>query len=425
MFFKKDKKRKKPASITVKDSHLQKIPAKDLEPGMFVIELDIPWEESPFMFQGFQLESWQDVDSVIDCCNTVTIDVHKSVKLNLPRLETADAKFASTANMKRTVSTQDEMGNANKVYNQASKLVTNIMDDIRLGQAIDTKAAKEVVSDAVDSIIRTPDAMMMLTKIKNRDEYTAEHSLNVAVLTIAFGRALGLDRERLEELGVCGLLHDMGKVLTPDDVLLKEGKLDEEEFHIMRKHPIDGRDIIASSGGNFPGAMDVAHSHHEKLDGSGYPRGLYEHQTTLWTKVVSITDAFDAITSDRCYQNGRTNMDAFRILNQGRGKQFDASLVVRFIGAVGIYPPGSTIEVNSGESGVVIESNPKQALLPVVLLIRDNMQQVIPPKLIDLALKIKIPGTSEFYKITRMLKPNETNISMHELKEKGFMLEGL
>lgn len=424
MFFKKPKRKKRdrPASITVKDSYLQKISASALEPGMYITELDIPWEESPFLFQGFKIENWEDVDAVINCCSTVTIDLQKTEKIKLARHDVDEHGFSSATRIRRSKSTSEEIGRATKTYNKTSKLVNNIMDDIRLGKAIDTNAAKEVVSDAVDSIIQTPDAMMMLTRIKNRDEYTAEHCLNVAVLTIAFGRALGMERERLEELGVCGLLHDMGKVLTPDSVLLKEGKLSDEEFDVMKKHPTDGRDIISSSGGMFPGAMDVAHAHHERLDGSGYPRGLYEHQTTLWSKIVSVTDAFDAITSDRCYQNARTNMDAFRIMNKGRGKQFDSNLVMRFISAIGIYPPGSIVKLNSGESGVVIESNPKQALLPKVLIIRDMYQQIVAPKLVDLVEKVKIPGTTEFYKITNMLKANETDIDLHELKDKGFLL---
>ena len=421
-FWKKNKKRKRPATITVKQSTLQKIAVTSLEPGMYVHELDIPWEDSPFLFQGFKLESWEDVDAVTSCCREVTIDIQQSEKIKLPRLETDEKGFASTRRMQTKSSTANEIGKATKTYYQTSKLVRNMMDDIRLGKAIDTHAAKELVSDAVDSIIRTPDAMMMLTRIKNRDEYTAEHSLNVSVLTIAFGRALGFERERLEELGVCGLLHDMGKILTPDDVLLKEGRLSEQEFQIMKRHPTDGRDIIAGSGGNFPGAMDVAHSHHERMDGHGYPRGLYEHQMTLWSKIVSVTDAFDAITSDRCYQNGRTNMDAFRILNQGRGKQFDPNLVIRFIGSIGIYPPGSIVKLNSEESGVVIESNPKHSLLPKVMIIRDSLDQVIDPRLVDLAEKVQIPGSREYYKITGMLRANETSINLEELRDKGFLL---
>lgn len=430
MFFSKDPKKKvrerrkkRPTSLNITQTHLQKIPASELAPGMFVAELDIPWEDSPFLFQGFKLETWEDVDSVIACSQEVTIDVQQTEKIRIPRHDPNATGFVSSTHM-RKAGTVKEMKQASKSYNHASKLVTSMMDDIRLGKAIDTQGAKQVVSEAVDSIIRTPDAMMMLTTIKNRDEYTAEHSLNVAVLTIAFGRALGLERERLEELGVCGLLHDMGKVLTPDEVLLKEGRLSDKEFQIMKKHPTNGRDIISSSGGNFPGAMDVAHSHHERIDGHGYPRGLYEHQMTLWSKIVSITDAFDAITSDRCYQDARTNMDAFRIMNKVRGKQFDSNLVMRFIGSIGIYPAGTIVQLNSGESGVVIEANPKSSLQPKVMVIRDPLGGVIPPKLIDLTEKITVPGSDrEYYKITTMLKKSQTDIDMLELKEKGFLLD--
>jgi len=392
---------------------------------MFVAKLDIPWEESPFLFQGFKLENWSDVDAVISCSQRVTIDISQTVKITLPRHNADQNGFVSTRSMKRVSSTAQEIGRADKNYTQASKLVNTMMDDIRLGKSIDTDATKQVISSTVDSVIRTPDAMLLLTQLKNRDEYTAQHSLNVAVLSIAFGRALGLERERLEELGACGMLHDMGKLLTPDAVLFKEGDFSDEEFAIMKKHPVNGRDIIASSGGMLPGAMDVAHSHHERPDGNGYPRGLYEHQITLWSKVVNITDAFDAITSDRCYQDGRTNMDAFRILNKGRGNQFDSDLVMRFITSIGIYPPGTIVLLNSGESGVVIESNPKQALLPIVLVIRDRFQQVIDPKLIDLKENVKIPGTTDYYKISNMLRASETDIDFLELHEKGFLLEGL
>ncbi len=421
----RDKKRKRPASISITESKLQDIPVGELAPGMFVAELDIPWEESPFLFQGFRLENWNDVDAVVNCCQRVKIDFQQSTKIKLPRHDRENADKAAGTRINRSSSTKQEIKRATKTYDSASGLVNNIMDDIRLGKAIDTQSAKQVVSEAVDSIIHTPDAMLMLTRIKDRDEYTAQHSMNVAVLTIAFGRALGLERERLEELGVCGLLHDMGKVLTPSEVLLKQGKLTHEEFLQMKKHPVDGRDILSSNGGLFPGAMDVAHSHHERLDGSGYPRGLYEHQTTLWSKVVAITDAFDAITSDRCYQDGRTNMDAFRILNNERGTKFDSNLVVRFIGAIGIYPPGSIVKLNSGESGVVIEANPKHALLPSVLLLRDKEERIIEPRLINLAEKVKIAGMDEFYKITSTLRSRETSIDLHEMKDKGFLLEGI
>jgi len=425
MFFSKDKKtprkrRSRPATVTVRESHLQEIPVGELSPGMFVHELDIPWEESPFLFQGFKLQNWEDVDAVVNCCQRVIIDHRQTEKIKIARHENADPKRAG---IRVTSATTNEIKNATRTYGSASKLVNNIMDDIRLGKAIDTEATKQVVAEAVDSMVRAPDAMMMLTRIKDRDEYTAQHSMNVAVLTIAFGRALGLEKERLQELGVCGLLHDMGKVLTPNEVLLKEGNLNDEEFEIMKKHPADGRDILSSNGGLFPGAMDVAHGHHERLNGSGYPRGLYDHQLTQWTKIVAITDAFDAITSDRCYQDGRSNMDAFRILNKSRGTHFDSNLVMRFIGAIGIYPPGSVVKLNSEESGVVIESNPKQALLPKVLIIRDANEQVVEPRLIDLADQVKIPGTSDFYKIINSLRPNQTSISLHELREQGFLLD--
>ncbi|MGD2117430.1 MAG: HD-GYP domain-containing protein [Chromatiales bacterium] len=424
MFFGKKHKRKA-ATIKIRESHHETIPVDDLVPGMFITELDIPWEQSPFLFQGFRLENLQDVEAVKNCCKQVTIDVTQTRKISLPRHAVDERGFTHTTHIQRSSTTRLEISRATNVYRQTSTLVNDIIDDVRLGKAIDSKNAKEAVSGAVDSIIRTPDAMLMLTRIKHRDAYTAEHSLNVAILTIAFGRALGLERDKLEQIGVCGLLHDMGKIVIPNEVLNKQGQLSPEEFEIMKQHTTNGRDIIAASGGEFPGAMDVAHAHHERLDGSGYPRGLYGHQTTLWTKIVAIADTFDAMTSDRVYKEGRTNMDAFRVLNEGRGKLFDTNLVMRFIGSIGIYSPGSLVLLNSGEIGLVVESNPKAALLPQILLLRNPQQQEIEPRMIDLADQVKIPGSGIFYKITKMLRASEHGIDLPQLREQGFLLNQL
>lgn len=417
------KKRLRPATIVVKDSSLDTIPANQLAPGMYVAELDIPWEDSPFLFQGFQLKDWHDVDAVQKCSKSVVIDQQKTQRINLPRRQAENSAPAVHTTVTKNAVTHQEIVRAGRLHDNTSNLVHNIMNGIKLGKAIDTQSAREVVTETVDSMITAPDAMMMLTRIRERDDYTAQHSMNVAVLTIAFGRALKMKRERLIELGVCGLLHDMGKVLTPIEVLNKEGSLNEEEFEIMKHHPKDGRDILASSGGLFNGAIDVAHAHHERLDGSGYPRGLYAHQTTQWSKIVAITDVFDAITSDRCYKNGRTSLEAFRILNNSRGSKFDSNLVMRFIGSIGIYPAGTIVKLNSGESGIVIEANPKKALQPKVLIVRDAEEQLVQARLIDISEQVRIEGQEAIYKIVDTLHPSKTSIDMHELKNSGFLLD--
>jgi hypothetical protein len=168
----------------------------------------------------------------------------------------------------------------------------------------------------------------------------------------------------------------------------------------------------------------VAYSHHEHIDGTGYPRGLYGHQTTLWSKVVAITETYDDLTSDTPYREGDSNINAFRVLNSNGKKQFDAFLVTRFISVIGIFPPGSIVLMNSGESGVVVESHENHALSPSILLLRDAEGVPIEPRLINLMEKPQANGLQEIYKIKAVLKNRQTDINLLELKEKGFMLDG-
>ncbi len=418
MFFKRSK-RNKPAVLKIKSSDKRRVPVNQLYPGMFVAELDIPWEDSPFLFQGFKLQNWEDVDSVAKHCKEVIIDFDQTERINLQRrdFDNDESGFNRKVN-----TTRQEIDHATNVFEQTSSLVRNIMDDIRLGNVIDTNQTKDSISETVDSIMRTPDAMMMLTRIRETDENTAQHSMNAAVLSIAFGKALGLERKKLVELGISALLHDVGKVLTPQEILTKPEKLTEEEFEIVKRHTRDGRDILASNGNLPPGAIDVAYSHHEFIDGSGYPRGLFGHQTTLWTKIVTITDAYDDITNDSPYREAESNITAFKILNAGGKKQFDSFLVTRFISVIGIYPPGSVVTLNTGESGVVIETNPGHALAPVVAVMRDAEGAPIEPKVIDLALKETIPNGDVHYKIQSVLRQRESDIDMRELKKSGFLV---
>ncbi len=421
MFFKKRNKAKA-GILTIKGTEQRRLPASELYPGMYVSALDIPWEDSTFLFQGFKLQNWEDVDAVAAQCKEVVVDFAKTERINLVRRHFDNEEPVVTTRIKPNLKT--EIGKATDVYKQTSGLVRNIMDDVRLGNVIDTQATKQAISDTVDSIMRSPDAMMMLTRIREADQHTAQHSLNVSVLSVAFGKALGLERRKLEELGVAALLHDVGKVLTPSEILNKAGKLTAEEYEIIKRHPKDGRDILASNGNLPPGAIDVAYSHHEHIDGTGYPRGLYGHQTTLWSKVVAITETYDDLTSDTPYREGDSNINAFRVLNSNGKKQFDAFLVTRFISVIGIFPPGSIVLMNSGESGVVVESHENHALSPSILLLRDAEGVPIEPRLINLMEKPQANGLQEIYKIKAVLKNRQTDINLLELKEKGFMLDG-
>lgn len=408
-------------ALFYKDSNLARIDASGLQPGMYVHKLDRSWLDSPFLFQGFVLDNWDDVHAVQDICKWVIIDIKRQVKIDRPERAISSSSCASTTlTTTKPVPAERELKRANRAFQHTSKLILDTIDGIQLGKSIDTPLAKEAVAECVDSIICAPDAMLMLTQLKDKDLYTSQHSLNVAILSIAFGRALGIERTKLEELGLCGMFHDMGKVLTPDKILNKKGRFTGEELAIMKQHPANGREIIVSSGGFFSGAVDVAYGHHEWLNGTGYPNKRYDHQLTTWTKIVAITDAFDAITSARVYKKGHSNMEAFRILNKERGTHFDSRLVMKFISAIGIYAPGSSVLLNTGEAGVVIETNPRSALKPKVLILRDKAAQPVTPRLLNLSDPQITASNGQPYRVIRMLKENEYGINLHDLLKTGY-----
>jgi putative nucleotidyltransferase with HDIG domain len=411
-----------------------KVQSGDLEVGMYVCDLDRPWSETPFLFQGFELLNSDDLNVVRQLCNHVYVDVKKSSAI-LPqkhahpeglkqplhqRLFSIGKSQRKSLYLNRTT-LKEEVKSAAPTYKQASSLVRSIMDDIRLGNSIDTHRAKEAVSSCVSSVIRNPEAMLLLTRLKNKDEYTSEHSLNVSIISIAFGRHLGLDQQVLNELGLCGLLHDMGKMLTPTEILNKPSSLTKEEDEIMKRHPEDGRNILMSSSGIVLSTIDVAHSHHERMDGSGYPRNLGSNQLTYFTRIVTIADVFDALTSDRIYKNGDTTFNSLRVLHAARGMAFDPALITKFVECIGIYPMGSVVEMHNGEIGIVAGSSPQHRLQPVVKLLLDAEKHPMSAHLVNLAK----PDLDDFgipYKIIQSHHPRKFGLDVNRYIQRSLDL---
>jgi putative nucleotidyltransferase with HDIG domain len=396
------------------------IDADKLQEGMFVCELDRPWTESPFVFQGFLLTSQKDVKRLRECCEWVYIDVRKSVhfkpgQAGHPATQPSTEKplfkpsFSAIA-VDRPETSRNQHGFLGKVSRilkkgaaprrdedfpqalkssvetrvHANRLVQSIMDEIRMGKSIDTPAAREAVAACVDNVMMNQDAGLLLTRLRNKDEYTSEHSLNVAIISIAFGRHLGMNRKELNVVGLCGLLHDMGKMLTPLDILNKPGRLNDDEMEIMKRHPADGREILLDTQDVMDTVIDTAFGHHERLNGGGYPRGIGGSEIPLYTRIVTIADVYDAITGDRVYRTGETAETALGILHQNMGSAFDESLVIKFIQTIGTYPLGTVVEMTNGEVGIVIDNNPRQRLRPKIKILLDHNKQPCQPGIIDL-----------------------------------------
>jgi HD-GYP domain-containing protein (c-di-GMP phosphodiesterase class II) len=298
------------------------------------------------------------------------------------------------------------------------------MEDVQLGRAINVAIAKKVVAECVDSVLHAPDALLWMTQLKHRDMYTAQHSMNVCILSIALGRHINLPESELNNLGLCGMMHDMGKMKIPLEILNKPGKLEPDELIIMQSHSLEGEKLLLSSKDMYSGAIDVARSHHERLDGKGYPYRLTDMQITPYSRIVTIADMYDAISSDRVYQKGRTHLEALNIMTKMCGTQLDTKLTYQFIECMGIYPPGSVVELQSGEIAVVIEVNPLYKLKPKILLLLDENKQRRPLRLIDLFLIMDDMEVGN-RTIKNIVRAEEYNIDLSEYYNIGLIGKGL
>ena len=401
-------------TFSYKTSNKIRLPATELTLGMRVMELDRPWEDTPFIFQGFTIQSDRELRLLRELCHYVTVDVFGTVDVKREtrrkiRPTTITSTKRNTPPAKPPI--EGELAHARKTYKDSSSHIRTMLDDVRLGLALDTPQAKEVVNTCVDSILRNPDALLLLSTIKNKDDYTAQHSLNVAILSICLGRHVGLEQGQLVELGLCGLLHDVGKLLTPDHILNKQGRLSTEEFEVMKRHTTHGRDILMSNDRTPLATLDVAHAHHEALNGNSL---------SLWTRMVAITDTYDAITSTRVYQTGETSFQALRILNAQTGIRFDAKLCVQFIRAIGIFPPGSVVELSDGRVGIVIQTHPTLKLRPRILIMREPGEAPAEPYTLDLA-RTQTDDHGKLLNIVRVKRPEEEGIDLNALNESNIL----
>jgi len=397
-----------------REKHLLKIHVYELKIGMFVAQLDIPWEKSPFLLQGFDIKSPADISAVQQVCDYVYIDTSRQKDTHGAVSNELSAKFSQ--------SFEGAFGAAKNTYQSTSNLVKSVMDDIRFGNQLNVNAVKSLVSDCVDRVLENPDAMMLLTQLKNKDEYTSQHSLNVSIMSILLGRHLNYSVEDLNKLGLSGLLHDMGKMKIPLEILNKEGNLTPDEFKVMRTHATHGRDILMSAREIYPGAIDVAHMHHEKLDGTGYPRGIMATGISQFVRIVAIADVYDAITSDRVYQKGRLHLEAINTLTHNRKTHFDADLVIKFIDCIGIYPVGNPVEMTNGEVGVVIAGNSKQKTKPKVMMLLNADKIEHEALIIDLADPACVDSKGEAYRIYKVLHQNQYGLNLRDYFNDGKFL---
>jgi putative nucleotidyltransferase with HDIG domain len=349
---------------------------------MYVAELDRPWLESPFLFQGFLIESADQLKLLKQCCAYVFIDEAQGVarpESPRPAITSAGARQVDgrEAPVLRTrlpdrgrEDFQSYISRAKTDREVTERYVSRMLEDARLGHGVDVTGARRIVHEMVTSVSETPYAALWLTNLKNKHEYTMVHSVNVCVLALAFGLYLKLPREDLEVIGLGALLHDVGKMRTPIEILDKPGPLTEEEFDVMQKHPLDGYSIVRKQSGVPPGTLEIIRFHHERLSGNGYPDGLLGEDIGMWVRLVAIADVYDAITSDKIYRDGIPAQEGLSMMYHMAPNEFGKELMQKFIKCIGIYPIGSLVELNTGDVGVVMSTNRRNRLKPVVMLLK-------------------------------------------------------
>lgn len=362
----------------------ERIQVATLRVGMRVVELDRPWIETPFLFQGFLIENVHQITEIAQYCREVIVEYDEDEWVSPVDRTLVDPASPPVRTTPKRPPRKSDYLQAARLQTEARALTRSVMDDVRLGRAINVQEVKSTVSSAVRQIIESPDAVLWLARIRDSDAYTYEHSVNVSLLAINFGRHLGYNEEDLNAIGFASMLHDIGKTLTPHEVLSKEGALTAEEFELMRRHPIDGRNILMAYRNLSHGAVDVAYGHHEALDGSGYPRQLKAAAIPRMTRIVTLCDVFDAVTSDRCYRKGLPSLRGLDMLRRGSDSKFDAQLVEEFVSCIGLYPTGSVVELVNGCHGIVLSTNYRNRHLPRVLLVRDEGHQPCRERVLDL-----------------------------------------
>ena len=377
---------------------LKKINVKQLVVGMYLKEFCGSWMDHPFWRNSFVITDPKDVERIL-ASNITEVWIDSSKGLDIAAGETAvseeesearvDAELSRAAQAQREtapVPAAEEFARAAKICAQSKLAVTSMFQEARMGKAVDTANAQKLVEEINDSVSRNPGALISLARLKTADDYTYMHSVAVCALMIALSKQLGLSEQETRRAGIAGLLHDLGKALMPMEVLNKPGKLTDEEFAIIKKHPAEGHRLLLGNSGADEMMLDVVLHHHEKIDGTGYPKGLKGEEISLFAKMGAVCDVYDAITSNRPYKAGWPPSESLRKMAEWAKGHFDQRVFQAFVKSLGIYPIGSLVRLESGRLGLVIDQSEKSLLAPCVKVFYSTHAQArILPEIIDLS----------------------------------------
>ena len=377
---------------------IKKIPVHEIRKGMYIQELCGSWMDHPFWKKSFLLERPEDLKTLQNCgIQEIYIDTDKGLDVleqsDVISLQGEQEKIENAlksiplhkSKVIPKVSMHDELDRARKLQSKSKAAVHSMFQEARMGNAIKISDAEPLVDEINLSISRNPEAFLNISRLKNVDDYTYLHSVAVCALMIALGKQLELDEKQIKNVGIAGLLHDVGKMMVPAEVLNKPGKLTDEEFEIIKTHPRKGWEVLKLTEGANEVALDVCLHHHEKVNGKGYPENISGDALTLHARMGAVCDVYDALTSNRCYKNGWEPAEAIRKMAEWKDGHFDETVFHAFVKTIGIYPSGTLVKLKSGRLAVVVQQSETSLLKPLVkAFFSTKSNEPFAPEMIDL-----------------------------------------
>ena len=411
----------------------EKIATPDLQIGMFVSQLDRPWIETPFPLQGFHIRNQDDIERLRVWCKHVHIDVGRSTitpaveqHVVTPRKSAGPAKpVAVRGNLGKFAPTRyglvqpmkKEVATAAPYHREISRAMVHLIGQVRESKSLSYAVARKAAGVVVKSVIRNPDAMVWLARLKDKDSYSYSHSVRASILAAVFGRHIGLPEELLQNLATGALLMDIGMARMPRSLLLTpEAAYTAEQRATLQKHVRYSLDVLEACDGIGDQVLGLVQYHHERHDGSGYPHGLVGTQIPLLARIAGIVDTYDAITSPRPHADPVTSTEAVSLLYDQRDKAFQSSLVEQFIQSIGVYPTGTLVELSNREVGVVISQNPSRRLRPQVMVVLDSdRRQLSMARIVDL-LKAETDSRGKPLTIAGCLRAGAYNVDLARIQ---------
>lgn len=397
---------------------IKKVKTEQLKPGMFVHDFNCGWLNHPFLRNRILLKCDAEIEKILEHqIKDVYIDtdqgldaddaptkqfVNEVIQTELHKLDTERPATRGSVRL------AEEINHAKGLLDESKRQTEILMDAVRLGMKLDLPQVEVVVDKMTESVLRNKHALVSLSRIKNKDEYTYLHSLSVAALCISFANHLGMEPKQIKALGVGGLLHDIGKVNVPIELLNKPDALTEAEFEIMKTHVAHGNRILHDTRGIDEFSICVCHHHHERLDGTGYPQGLKAGEISVFGQIGAIVDIYDALSSERCYKYALPPTEALKKLFEWSGCYLNRKLVEQFVLHMGIYPIGTVVRLRSGFIGVVVEQGERSLLDPVVRAVFDTKRaKLVVPFEINLSSR---PAGQQLDEIVGCEAPEDWNL---------------